>query len=65
MRDKPTTSYNKRPSVSSDYTSRLKTWFIMDEALNFLVTEDDDYLVLEKSIVNTYNTRSKPNTIYS
>lgn len=54
-----------RTEITTNYTSRDKPWdtFLVTELLDFLMTEDDNYLVTKKGA--SYTSRIKPTTLYS
>ena len=54
-----------RTIPTASYADRLRIWFLMTEALDFLMTEDNDYIVLEKSVINNYTGRTIPTTTYT
>ena len=51
------TSYNTRPVVNTTYSTRPWIGFIMTEVLDFLMTEDDKYLITDESIYTSYSVR--------
>jgi len=59
------TSYSTRAIPTSSYSARLEVWFIITQALDFLMTQDWNYLVTQDSIVSNYTTRTIPTTTYS
>lgn len=62
-----TTTYENRWVISTEYSSRTDVYYLMTEFFDFLMTEDDNYIVLENSYDNStsYTTRPIINTIYS
>lgn len=62
-----TTPYNTRPVITSSYGSRTDWVFLMTQALDFLMTEDDNYIVLQNSYsdYNLYRTRTTVSSNYS
>ena len=62
-----TSNYNLRPVITSPYGSRTDWVFLMTQDLDFLMTEDDNYIVLQNSYsdYNNYNTRPVVNSNYS
>jgi len=61
------TTYTTRPDITSPYGSRTDWVFLMTQDLDFLMTEDDNYIVLQNSYsdYNNYNTRPVVNSPYS
>ena len=53
------TSYNTRAIPTTNYWARTDVYFLMTQSLDFLMTQDDNYIVLQNSYtLNTqYNTR--------
>ena len=52
------TNYGTRPVINTNYGTRPWISFIMTELLDCLMTEDDNYLITDDSIYNSYNVRT-------
>ena len=61
------TNYTTRPDITSSYWARTDVVFLMTQALDFLMTQDDNYIVLQNSYsdYNSYNTRPVINSSYT
>ena len=44
-----TTTYTTRNLINTSYESRTDGVFLMTQALDFLMTQDDNYIVLQNS----------------
>ena len=44
-----TTTYTTRNLINTSYESRTDWVFLMTQALDFLMTQDDNYIVLQNS----------------
>ena len=62
-----TTTYTTRNLINTSYESRTDWVFLMTQALDFLMTQDDNYIVLQNSYsdYNNYNIRPTVTTSYS
>jgi hypothetical protein len=59
--------YSVRDVVSSSYGSRTDAIFLMTQALDFLMTQDNNYIVLQNSYsdYNVYDTRPVVSSSYN
>ena len=55
LRTKPTSTWSGRPWIT----------FITTEIFDFLMTEDDRYLITDESIFNIYTSRDKPTSTWN
>lgn len=60
-------NYTTRPDITSSYWNRTDWVFLMTQALDFLMTEDDNFLVLQNSYsdYNPYNIKGIVTSSYS